>query len=69
MMIGTVYGPVNYVERIMLMDPADMQDEVNHMVIDGIQISIIAGQVAIRCQHVRIYDYDNNRIIMRFRKE
>ena len=57
-----------YVERILMMDPSDMQDEVNHLVIDGMPISMIDGQIGIRCKHVRIYDYNNNRIIMRFKK-
>lgn len=59
----------NYFEMKMHMESGAMQDEINQMVINGMKISIINGKVGIRCDYVRIYDYSNNLVISRFRKD
>lgn len=51
------------------MESGAMQDEINQMIINGIRVSIINLKVGIRCDHVRIYDYSDNVIISRFRKD
>lgn len=62
-------GSVRYFEIKIHMESGAMQDEINQMIINGIRVSIINLKVGIRWDHVLIYDYSDNVVISRFRKD
>ena len=65
---GKLDDPIQWFEVRTLMDSGDMQDEVNQLLINGVDVSIIHGKVGVVGEHKRIYDYDNDVVIMRYRK-
>ncbi len=48
--------------------PSEMQDEINHLALKGMNLSVIDGKVGIVGKgYKRIYDFDASQVVTRFR--
>ena len=61
--------PPEYFEEIVMMSSGDMQDEINKIIISGLDVSVINGQVGIEGRdYKRIYNYKTGERVTIFRR-
>ena len=60
--------PVNYVKQIIKMTPSKMNAEIARLALEGVRISVINGKIGmIYGSSRRIYDFEHNQVILRYR--